>query len=404
MLPCIKGVAVQAPVPAHRPAPPASAPTSPAAPPAAPPTAADTATATGAAAGAARRRAANARLPLLALGGVALLSGLDAGLVRLEVWAPVASQRAGDVHGLVMVLGFLGTLISLERAQALGRSWAYLAPGLYGAGALALLSPAPVLLGQLLHVEAGVLFVAVYVALWRRAPRPLVAVQVLSAVLALCGALVALLLDIPSALPWLVGFVVLTIAAERAELAQLVMGPRAERVLLALSAALTLAILAALVLPSGDRLVGVGLVLTAGWLVRHDVVRHQLRLSGQRRYLAAALLAGYLQLALAGLVLAALGLLASTGAYDVVVHGVFLGFAISMVMAHAPVILPAVIGRPLPYRPVLWGPLVLLHAGLVVRFTGALAGLAPAWQAGGVITVVAVLSFLATAIVLVVRR
>jgi len=38
------------------------------------------------------------------------------------------------------------------------------------------------------------------------------------------------------------------------------------------------------------------------------------------------------------------------GGYDAVVHAIFLGFVISMVMAHAPVILPAVLRRPLPYR------------------------------------------------------
>lgn len=362
------------------------------------------AAATPSAATATRRKATRSRLLLVALGGAALLSGLDAALVRLEVWAPVASERVGDVHGQVMVLGFLGTLISLERAQSLGRAWGYLAPALFGAGALALVSPAPLLLGQLLHVEAGLLFLAVYVALWRRAPRPLVAVQVLSAVLALGGAVVALLVDVPSALPWLAGFVVVTIAAERAELAALVMGPRADRWVLGLSAALTLAALAALVLPAvGTRLFGLALLGTAVWLVVHDVVRRQLRLSGQRRYLAAALLAGYVNLAVAGTVLLGFGLPGGKGPYDVVVHGVFLGFAVSMVMAHAPVILPAVLGRALPYRPVLWVPLVLLHAGLAVRFTGALAELTVLWQAGGVVTVVAMLAFLLTAVTLVVR-
>ena len=53
------------------------------------------------------------RVLLLALGGLSLLAGLDAGLVRLGVWAPVTSERVGDLHGPVMVLGFLGTLISL---------------------------------------------------------------------------------------------------------------------------------------------------------------------------------------------------------------------------------------------------------------------------------------------------
>lgn len=345
------------------------------------------------------------RLALIALGGACMISGLNAALVRLEVWAPVNSERAGDVHGLVMVLGFLGTLISLERAQALGRSWAYLAPALYGAGALALLTPAPLLLGHLLLIEAGVLFVAVYLALWRRAPRPLVAVQVLSAVLALGGAIVATLIDTTVALPWLAGFVVLTIAAERAELAQLTMGPAADRTLLALAAGLTLAILAALTMPTiGGRLVGVALLATALWLLAHDVVRCQLRLTGQRRYLAVALLAGYLNLALAGAVLTWAGSAADRASYDVVVHGVFLGFAVSMVMAHAPVILPAVLGRNLPYRPVLWLPLGMLHAGLVVRFAGALGGVDVLWRVGGVVTAAAMLIFLLTAVTLVVRR
>ncbi len=345
------------------------------------------------------------RLALIALGGASLISGLNAALVRLEVWAPVHSERAGDVHGLVMVLGFLGTLISLERAQALGRSWAYLAPALYGTGALALLTPAPPLLGQLLLIEAGILFVAVYVALWRRAPRPLVAVQVLSSVLALGGAVVATLVDTTVALPWLAGFVVLTIAAERAELAQLTMGPAADRTLLGLAAGLTLAILAALTMASiGGRLVGVALLATAAWLLAHDVVRHQLRLTGQRRYLAAALLAGYLNLALAGVVLTWAGPAADRATYDVIVHAVFLGFAVSMVMAHAPVILPAVLGRNLPYRPVLWLPLGLLHAGLAVRFAGALGGADLTWRVGGVVTVIAVLVFLLTAVTLAVRQ
>lgn len=349
-------------------------------------------------------RRAGPRLALLALGGACLITGLNAALVRLEVWAPVVSHRAGDVHGLVMVLGFLGTLISLERAQALRQAWGFLAPALLGLGGLVLLTPAPVLLGQWLQIEGAALLVAVYLALWRRAPRPLVAVQVLSAVLLLAGAVVATLLDIPSAISWLVGFIVLTIASERAELAQLWMGPRAEKTLLGVSAAITLSACVALIEPAiGDRLVGLSLLFTAGWLLLRDVVRRQLRLDGQRRFIAIALLAGYVQLALAGGVLTVRGLVADQAGYDVAVHGVFLGFALSMVMAHAPVILPAVLGRALPYRPVLYLPLTLLHAGLVIRFGAALAGLNELWKVGGIVTVVSLVVFLLTALVLVVR-
>lgn len=351
-----------------------------------------------------RRRPPALRLAVLALGGACLMAGLNAALVRLEVWAPVASQRAGDVHGPVMVLGFLGTLIALERAQALHRAWAYLAPALLGLGGIALLIPAPRLLGQLLQVEGAALFVVVYLALWRRAPRPMVAVQVLSAVLALAGAVVAVV-DIPSAVCWLIGFIVLTIAAERAELAQLWMGPKAEQSLLGLATALAVAVVASLSVPAvGERLVGAVMVAVAGWLLVKDVVRRQLRLTGQPRYIALALLAGYAQLALAGGVLAVRGLAADQAGYDIVVHGVFLGFALSMVMAHAPVILPAVLGRPLPYRAALYLPLVLLHAGLVVRFGGALLGWPGLWRAGGVASVASLLVFVVTAVTLAVRR
>ena len=50
------------------------------------------------------------------------------------------------VHGPLMVVGFLGTLIGLERAVALGRLWPYGIPMLSGVSALSALVGLP---GQL---------------------------------------------------------------------------------------------------------------------------------------------------------------------------------------------------------------------------------------------------------------
>ena len=81
-------------------------------------------------------------------------------------------------------------------------------------------------------------------------------------------------------------------------------------------------------------------------------------------------------------------------AYDVVVHAVFLGFTMSMIMAHAPVILPAVLRRPLPYHPAMLVPAALLHVSLALRlWVGDGYGLEPAVKAGGVLDVVALLGF-----------
>lgn len=344
-------------------------------------------------------------MALLALGGASLLAGLDAGLVRAGVWAPVPSERLGLAHGIVMVLGFLGTLISLERAQSLGRSWALLAPATLAAGSLALILGAPPVFGALLLAQGCAVFVVIYLVLWQRARAPVVAVESLAAVSALLAAVLWLVAPIPAIVCLLVTFVVLTIAAERTELAVLTMGVQAPARLLVLGSLLVLTSLLALAWPAGGlHAFGAALLAMTVWLVRDDVARRFIRASGLRRYSAAALLAGYGWLAVAGATWLVVGVPIGP-AYDVTVHAVFLGYAMSMVIAHAPIILPAVIGRALPYARVSWVPLVMLHVGLLVRVAGDVISAAGAgelvWQVGSVLTVLAVLVFVVVSFALV---
>src|SRR5579885_1018255 len=80
------------------------------------------------------------RLPLIALAMAALLASLWAGLLRLGWNLPVLQPALYTGHGPLMVCGFLGTLIGLERAVALERGWCYAAPVLSAAGGLALIA------------------------------------------------------------------------------------------------------------------------------------------------------------------------------------------------------------------------------------------------------------------------
>ncbi|WP_282004928.1 hypothetical protein [Propioniciclava sinopodophylli] len=352
---------------------------------------------------ASRPRAARGRVALLGLGGACLLAGLDAALLAVGVWAPVGATHLPDVHGMVMVLGFMGTLIALERAQALRQPWAYLAPGVLGAGGVALVLGQH-LVGQLLLVQGCLLFLAVLLGLWRRAPLPLVAVQALSVVLAAAAAALWLVVDVAALIGLLAGFLVLTIAAERAELAQLAMGRRAVPTLVVLGSWVALAASATVVWPdAGARALGLGLVVVAAWLLRDDVARRMVRADGLRRYNGAALLGGYGWLAVAGLTWLVGGVPATDAAYDIAIHATFLGFGMSMIMAHAPIIFPTVLGRPLPYRPALWLPLVVLNTALAARVVGDLTGRGPLWEVGSVGTVVALLLFVVTAVGVVVR-
>ncbi|MDN5771676.1 MAG: hypothetical protein L0H24_12370, partial [Microlunatus sp.] len=335
------------------------------------------------------------RAVFLVPAGIAMLAGVNAALTLVGVDAPVEAARTGDLHGMLMVGGFLGTLIALERAVALRHRLGFAAPLLLGLGGIALLTPLPIMVGKLLLFDGAIAFAAVYAALFRRSHDDVVIVEFLGAVCLAIGAFLWLRVEVPWLLAWLVGFVVLTICAERVELARLHMPPTGGRTLVLHSGALTITLVMTLLWPDlGARLTGLVIVSLVVWLVRHDVARKTIRANGLPRFSAASLLAGYFWLFLAAMTWVIGGAQLGGNLYDLVVHSTMLGFAISMVMAHAPVILPAVLRRPLPYRPIMWVPLVLMHVGLLIRIlAGDLGQLYTVWQAGSVINIVALLLF-----------
>lgn len=206
---------------------------------------------------------------------------------------------------------------------------------------------------------------------------------------------------VPRFVPWLTGFLVLTITGERLELSRLVGASATARWLFGVAAGVFVAglIVSLAHEPFGVRIAGIGLLGLAGWLARFDIARRTIRNHGVSRYMAAALLVGYGWLAVAGGLWIAAGRMVDGSAYDAMLHAVFLGFVISMIFAHAPVIVPAVLGRQLPFRSRLYLPLALLHVSLVLRLLGGdAAGSRIAWQWGGVLNEVALLLFLALAV------
>nr|WP_055501471.1 hypothetical protein [Nonomuraea pusilla] len=346
-----------------------------------------------------RATAVTRRLPFLAGAGLAGLAGLYGGLALLSGGLPAAG-RAAERHGPLMALGFLGTLIALERAVALRRRWGYLAPALGGLGTLALLaapagSPAEPL-GPLALTAAGGWLVAVYVVLLRRRPGPELVLQAAGAAAWYAAGMLWLAgRTVPDLAPWFAAFLVPTVAGERLELSRVAALPgQAARGLSAACALLGAGAVASLwAAGPGWRACGAGMLATAAWLALRDVARHTVRGSGLPRYAAACLLAGYGWLAVAGAFWLAAGLPASVLTYDAALHTLFLGFVMSMVFGHAPVILPAVLRVRLPYRPVLYAPLAALHAGLALRVAGDLTGGEAVRAAGGWIGAAAVLAF-----------
>lgn len=344
------------------------------------------------------------RLVFLLFGGIALLAGLDGALLLLGLAAPIDSGRLSEVHGPLMVFGFVGTVVVLERAVAVRRGWAYLAPGLLGAGGIALISPLPLVVGQAALVAGSAVLLAIYAEIWRKQGAVSTAVQVLGALTGLMATIFWLRgIGIPQLAPLLILYLVLTIAGERLELSRIspTVNRRAEGWMLGISLALSFGSVVALVWPvAGYPVLGAGMLALVAWLFRHDIATRMVRSTGLPRYMACCLLAGYGWLVVVGGIWLVRGPVYSGPAYDALMHAVFLGFVISMIMAHAPTILPAVLRRPLPYRPIMYLPAALLHLSLLARV---LLGDAYGWpvlvQWGGVFNIVAVLLFVLIAVV-----
>ncbi len=344
-----------------------------------------------------RARRHRARVPLLALGMVALLAGLWGGLLRLgwPLLAPPAPLAA--LHGPLMISGFLGTVIALERAVALGRLWAYGAPLATGLGVLALVAGAPGTTGPLLMTLGSAWLVVVGVALLGRQPALPTLVMTLGAGVWLGGQILWLAgAPVHRAAPWWAGFLVLTIAAERLELSRLVrVAPTARVVFLAgVAGVLAGLALATVAHGAGVRLAGAGLLVLAAWLARHDVARRTVRQPGLTRFIALCLLSGYCWLGVSGALAVLAGGAAAGPRYDAFLHALLLGFVFSMIFGYAPVIFPAVVGWRVPFAPRFYVHLCLLHATLALRVAGDLLGSATARDWGGLGNVLALLLFL----------
>ena len=97
------------------------------------------------------------------------------------------------------------------------------------------------------------------------------------------------------------------------------------------------------------------------------------------------------------------GLSQGTASYDAALHALTLGFVFAMVFGHAPIIFPAVLRVAVPYHPLFYAPLALLHAGLALRVAGDAAGQFEATRWGAMISALALLAFIVNTVAAVVR-
>jgi hypothetical protein len=339
------------------------------------------------------------RVPFLGMGFAGLLVGAGAGLARLGWSVPAAPAAVTSLHGALMICGFFGVVISLERAVAIGRYWAYLGPLLGGAGcvaAIAGLSP----IAAWFFVAASLVLLAASIDIVRRQTALFTFTLALGAACWSVGNwLWAAGASVHDVVTWWLAFLILTIAGERLELSRFLAPSRVAKW-----------IFAAIIVVIGAGLVGttsrwgvqpfaLGLLALAAWLLKQDIARRTVRNRGLTRFIAVCLLSGYVWLAVGGaIILASGGLWPGTPSYDAALHALGLGFVFSMVFGHAPIIVPAVLRVKVPYHPTFYGPLALLHVSLVVRVAGDASGQFAWTRVGGLLNALALAAFMVSTV------
>lgn len=339
------------------------------------------------------------RIPMLIAGFISLAVGIYIGLVRLGWNLALFSAAQYELHGPLMVCGFLGTVISLERAVALGERWAYGAPLTSAAGAVLLIAGVNPSAGALLAVIAGIILSAASIKIFYR-QRELFTFTLLIA--ALCWSMGCVLwlfgFNLWQAIPWWMGFLIITIVGERLELSRFMRPTYGSRILFILALLLLLAGagVASFGMWTDFHLLSTSLIVMTLWLMRNDIARHTIRQQGLTRYIAAALICGYAWLLVAGIIGLSLPQLIPGSGYDAFTHAIFLGFVFSMIFGHAPIIFPAITKVKIPYHPSFYLPLILLQVSLLFRLGGDFLYLPDLRKAGGALHVIAIVIFILT--------
>lgn len=345
------------------------------------------------------------RIPILMAGFASLMFGMYIGLTRLGWNFPLSSATQFSLHGPLMVCGFLGTVISLERAVAIGERWAYSGPLASAASAVLLIAGASPSIGAMLAVVGSVMLSIASIKIFLQ-QRELFTFTLLIA--ALCWLLGCILwfygFSLAQVMPWWMGFLIITIVGERLELSRFMRPSYSSKTLFVFALLLFLAgaSFASLDVRPDFHLLSASLIAMTLWLIRHDIIRHTIKQKGLTRYIATALLCGYAWLFVAGIIGLILPQLHAGSSYDAFTHAIFLGFVFSMIFGHAPIIFPAITKVKIPYHTSFYLPLLLLQTSLLLRVSGDFLFMVNLRKVGGIlhaITLVLFILVLATSVI-----
>ena len=274
------------------------------------------------------------------------------------------------LHGPLMVGGFLGTVISLERAVAYKKAWAYIAPLFCGIGSIILwfesinwISPVLIFIGSLVLVSIFIQFIRINPGFDLTIMTIASGIWAVSNFFWILGWPVYILSQC-----WIL-FLVLTITAERMQLSGILPKSLINKSIFQVAFILSLfsMTIGFFNFDYASRFLAVGLLLFGIWLLSFDITKKSIHKPGLSRFIAVCLISGYVWLVVSAILIFIFSIPQGGLIYDAILHSIFLGFVFSMIFGHAPIIFPAIIGLPINFTNRFYVHLILLHISLIVR-------------------------------------
>lgn len=300
---------------------------------------------------------------------IALLSGLLSGWARLGWEFSLAFTTPTSVaqHGIIMVSGFLGSLILLEKIVFLHNRWFLLLPLINVLSIpLFLFDFQPIAMIFLLIGSTAMVCTAVYFVLQYKESYHYLLLG--GTVLLWIGNFKLLINGFyPATLPYWIGFFLLVIVGERLEMSRFL--PISRFKINILWTLLLTWIIGILFIPFHSKTFALNSILLSGiafWLLQNDMPKHSIKKVGLHRFVGINLIIAYLWLFLFGIW--QFLPFQTTFGYDAYIHLYFIGFVLSMVLAHAPIILPSVLRLGIkPFHTMMYVWIGIIQISLMIR-------------------------------------
>jgi hypothetical protein len=303
---------------------------------------------------------------IIPLAILSLILGIWGGWIRMGWGLPIPTPVPVSSHGVFMVDGFLGTLISLKRVATLHKIGLFVIPLTFGLSMPLFLLGLPHV-SQLFLILGSVGYASLCIYNYLKYKHEGEFLLLIGAAFQLLGHVVLTKTNsYPMAFAAWMLFLIFTIVGERLDLTKfLPRGKYQKAELYFWLLAITLS--SAMYHIGAAKILGFSLIGLSQWLIRNDIALVNITKTNNYKFLGISLLVAFAWLATTGII----GFLSSPFLYDALLHSFFIGFVFNMILAHAPIIFPALLKiNHKPFHPVLYLWLVLLNLALAVRIIG----------------------------------